>query len=545
MFRKIVTTGLIVTIAISLSTARDFGLVRNSEIMVNILKTLSEGYVDTLSTNQLLKDAMRGMARNIDPYTTFYDESDMDEFELMTTGKYGGIGAVIRQDGEYVIIAQPYKDSPADRAGLLIGDRIISIDGERAEGFTVTDVSSRLKGTPKSTVNVVVSSVIDSTERRVKIKRERIAIPSIPYFAMLNSDVGYIKHSDFTENSSDALRGAITELRSQGMESLILDYRGNGGGIMQEAVNVLSLFVPVGSEVVTIRSRRDSVVYRTRNQPILPDAPIVVMIDDSSASAAEIVAGAIQDLDRGVLVGVRSYGKGLVQSTVPLGYETFLKLTTSKYFIPSGRCIQAIDYSDHGDDRKLKRTADSLYRKFYTAGGREVYDGGGILPDVEIEDEYMSRYTATLYGKGIIDHWGDDFYRRNHMKGVDIDRFTISDEEWSRFVELVESSDIEYESSVELALKRLIEVAEEDRNEELLSKIKPLQGKLFDDTQSNLNRYRKEIESQMSSNIILRFGYLEGVIRTSLRDDPQVEEALKLLADQQRMDSILTAERNR
>lgn len=533
------------SVVVARSDRRDFELVRNSEIMVNILKTLSEGYVDTLSTNQLIKDATRGMARNIDPYTSYYSEDDMAEFEMMTTGKYGGIGSVIRQDGDYVVVAQPYRNSPADRAGLKIGDRIVTIDGESAKGMTTQQVSERLKGTPNSNVTVVVGSVIDSAERKVKIRRERISIPSIPYYDMLNEKVGYIKHNDFTEGSYEAMRGAVDELMTRGMSSLIMDYRSNGGGILQESIDILSLFLPIDSEVLTIKSRGDSMIYRTRYQPILADIPLVMMIDGHSASATEIVAGAIQDLDRGVLVGERSFGKGLVQSTIPVGYDSFIKLTTSKYYIPSGRGIQAIDYSDHGEDRKVKRTADSLYRKFYTAGGREVYDGGGVLPDVECEQEYMSRYALTLYNDGVIDRWGDDFYRRNYKNEIDIDKFEISDDEWERFVEMVEGRKIEYKSSVELALKELIDAAEQDRNEELLDELKPLEGKLHDDTQSNLKRYREQIEQEMEQNIILRFGYLDGVLRNSVRRDNQVAKALDIITSSAKLDSLLTSKVNR
>ncbi len=549
MFRRVTVVFLFAVMAVSVVAARnkqrDFDLVRNSEIMINILKTLSEGYVDTLSTSQLVKDATRGMARNIDPYTAYYDERDMSDFELMTTGKYGGIGALIRQDGDYIVVAQPYKDSPADRAGLVIGDRILVVDGDDVKGFTTSQVSERLKGTPGSSVSVVVGSVIDSAERKVKIKRERISIPPISYYDMVAPTVGYIKHDDFTEGSYEAMKRAVRELSLKGMSSLILDYRSNGGGIMQEAIDVLSLFVPHDSEVLAIKSRRDSVVYKTKNQPTLLSAPIVVLIDGHSASAAEIVAGAIQDLDRGVLIGERSFGKGLVQSTMPVGYDSFIKLTTSKYFIPSGRCIQAIDYSNHEEDRSLKRKADSLYRKFYTAGGREVYDGGGIKPDVECEQSYLSRYAATLYAEGLIDRWGDSFYSRNHDKGIDVDKLEISEDEWMTFVALVESSDIEYKSSVDLALQKLVDAAEADRNEELLAELKPLKGKLHDDTRSNLKRYREDLELEMKRNVILRFAYDEGVIRYSLKSDKHIAEALKLLGDGEKMSSILTSEVNR
>ncbi|MEG2770866.1 MAG: S41 family peptidase, partial [Alistipes sp.] len=318
---------------------------------------------------------------------------DMSNFELMTTGKYGGIGSLIRKKGDYITIAQPYKGTPADLAGLKIGDKIIAIDGKEAKGFSIEEVSKRLKGDPNTIVKLTVERLIGGARETFSLKRERIAIPGIPYAGFVADGIGYVQHSDFTEGCYEDMRARIEQLRAQGnLKGLILDYRNNGGGILQEAVKILSMFVPKGTEVVVTKGRKDSTVFRTAAEPILPNLPLVVLVNGNTASAAEIVSGALQDLDRAVLIGQKSFGKGLVQTTRPLGYNAFLKLTTAKYYMPSGRCIQAIDYSLHNPNGAVKEVPDSLIREFATKGGRKVYDGGGIMPDLKIEPEYISRF---------------------------------------------------------------------------------------------------------------------------------------------------------
>ena len=325
----------------------DFGLGRNMEITVNMMRELSLNYVDPVDPDKLMEGAAAGMVNDLDPYTEYIPEEGIQDFELLTTGKYGGIGSLIRQKDDYVRIAQPYEGSPADKAGLKIGDKILSIDGKEAKGFTTEQVSSRLKGEPGSKVKVTVEH-LDGTQQTATIRRERIAIPGVPYAGWVADGIGYIRHSDFTEGCYEELRAAIEDLRREGdLKGLVLDYRSNGGGIMQEAIKILGMFVPKGTEVLSTKGRSEASkqTFRTDSEPILPDLPLAVLVNGNSASAAEIVAGALQDLDRAVLIGQRSFGKGLVQATRPLGYNTMLKLTTAKYYIPSGRCIQAIDYA--------------------------------------------------------------------------------------------------------------------------------------------------------------------------------------------------------
>ncbi len=521
---------------------RDFTLVRDTEIMINMLRALNENYVDTLSTSQLLRDATSGMSRSLDPYTSYIDESDMEDFEIMTTGKYGGIGSIIRRDGDYIAIVQPYKGSPSDEAGLLIGDHIIEIDGVSTFQMETGDASSRLKGTPGSRLNLIVSSVIDSAERKVTIKRRRISIPAIPYYDMIDDSVAYLCHSDFTDGGYEEMYSALAQLKERGMKSLILDYRGNGGGVMQEAIKVLSLFLPKGSEVLEIKGRNKSATYKTSEAPLLPDTPLVVLIDEYSASAAEIVAGALQDLDRAVLVGQRSYGKGLVQSTVPVGYDSFLKLTTARYYTPSGRCIQAMDYSDHSDGRKVERVADSLRQEFLTTNGRKVYDGGGVTPDIEMEGEYVSRFAATLYAQGLVEKWGEEYYRQHYTEEIDPKSFEITEADFESFERFVEGREVEYESQVSRAIKMLERAIEEDRNEELEAEVARLKEVVKDDIKSNMQRYKEEISIYLRHDIILRFAYTDGVLSNKVLRDKEVLRAKSILNDSDEREGILSGE---
>ncbi len=545
MRRRLYILGLIGVSALSIFAMRnDFGLNRNIEIMVNLMREISENYVDQVDPDKLLEYAAEGISKRLDPYTEYLPEEEMSDFEVLTTGKYGGIGSLIRQDTDYVRIAQPYQGSPSDRAGLIIGDKIVAIDGEDAAGFTTEQVSSRLKGTPNSTVEVRVRRLLTGQEEDVTIRRERISIPAIPYYGFVGDradSIGYIQHAEFTAGVAKDMRKAIEEMKREGLKSLIIDYRNNGGGIMQEAVEVVSLFSERGTEVVKLKGRRDSLVYRTSTRPLDLDIPLAVLINENSASASEIVAGSLQDLDRAVLIGAKSFGKGLVQSPRPVGYNSYVKMTTSKYYIPSGRCIQEIDYSDHNSSKVVK-VADSLRHEFRTKGGRKVYDGGGISPDEKIDPEYISRFAATLYGLGHIDTFADDYFRRHHTEEIDVDTFTLPDQEYERFKELILTLDVPYQSATRGVLKALKEAAQEDLYSDVAEQIKELESGLKDDTESNLERYRNEIIETINSDIILRYAYQEGVIRNSTRHDKEIDRAIEILQDSELYRSILSAE---
>ena len=545
MQRKFLKYTLIAIAAVSVfvggifATRNDFGLGRNMEIMVNLMHALATQYVDEVNADEMMKNGAEGITSKLDPYTDFISEEEMPDFEAMTTGRYGGIGALIRKKGDYVIIAEPYKGSPADENGLKVGDKIVAINGEDMAKKDVGDISKLLRGEPNTTVRVTVERLLTGKREELKIRRRRITVPSITYVGYVVDGVGYIRHADFTDKCYDDMRAAIQRLQSEGeLRSLILDYRNNGGGVLQSAVNILSLFVPKGTMVVEMRSRGGKVqkLY-TMHEPLLPKTPIAVLINGNSASAAEIVAGSLQDLDRGVLIGQRSFGKGLVQSTIPLGYNSYAKVTVSKYYIPSGRCIQATNYSKDG---RATQVADSLINEFKTARGRKVYDGGGIMPDKKMKEKYMSRFSVLLYLTGVIEDFGDEYIKRNGAKPIDVKTFSITDADYADFVKMAEKCDIPYKSEARVALEKMRSALAKEQDSSLDASLDAIEKGLKDDKLSNLHKYRKEITESINQNIVLRYAYAEGVIANSLRDDEEIREAVKLLSDKAEYERILT-----
>ena len=536
------TLALVLVVAVLIFGKRnDLGLGRNMEMMVNLMGVVSQEYVDTVGADKIMRHAADGIMRNLDPYCNYLSEEDLKEFRTLTTGKYGGIGAVIRQDSSSVRIAEPYKGSPADLAGLKIGDKIVAIDGQSAIGMKTSDVSDRLRGEPNTTVRVTVESVIDGQKHEHKIRRQRISIPSVSYVGYVAPGVGYIIHSDFTDDCYDYMRQAIETLQSQGkLEGLILDYRTNGGGVLQSAVKVLSLFVPKGTKVVEMKGRvqEECKTFVTEHEPLLPTIPLVVLIGENSASAAEIVSGALQDLDRAVVMGSRSFGKGLVQSTIPLGYGSFAKITTAKYYIPSGRCIQAVRYSQDG---RAENVPDSLIRQYSTAAGRKVYDGGGIMPDRKVAPDYVSSFAVTLYLMGIIDDFGDDYYRRHHSDTIDPSTFTITDEDYADFARFIENIDIPYKSDSRTAVDKLRKALSKERyaDKQITEAMAVIEKSLKDDKLSNLQTYKSEIVQTINANIVLRYGYAEARTINGFNYDKGLKAAIKMLSNPAEMERIL------
>ena len=542
--------GVVVVIAIVAvgglwATKQDFGLGRNMEIMVNLMRELSLQYVDEVAPDKLMKDGAAGMVRNLDPYTTYMSESEMNEFEVLATGKYGGIGATIRmkRDSSGVVIAQPYKGSPSDKAGLKIGDRFVSIDGEDMTKATSQEISSKLKGTPGTKVKLSVERVMSGKVEEFEIERARIAIPGVPYAGYVSEGVGYIRHSDFTDGCYDEMRAAVERLRSKGeLKGLILDYRDNGGGSLPEAVKILSMFVPKDSKVVTMKGRteRSKREYITETTPVLPDVPMVALINGNSASASEIVCGALQDMDRAVLMGQRSFGKGLVQSLMPLGYNAYAKITTAKYYIPSGRCVQRINYSAHDGSNK-EIIPDSLIREFTTRNGRKVYDGKGLMPDVKVEPEYISSFAMILYNLGYIEDFLDGYMRRNPNLKVDNRSFSISDSDYEEFVKFMADKDVPYESRTRIALESLKKISKEERYDTGFAEdLKQIETKLKDQTADNLRHYKAEVKDLINSDVVMRHNYFEGVVEHNLVSDSTVMKAVELLGDQERYRKILS-----
>lgn len=537
-----VAVGAVVLMA---STRNDFALGRNIEVLINMMRELHVLYVDETDPAELMKNAAEGMTSTLDPYTAYMPEKEVEEFEMMTTGKYGGVGSLIRQKGDYVRFAEPYKGCPADRAGIKIGDRIIEIDGESAKGMTVEQVSNRLKGDPETEVRLKVARLVDDSVMNLTLRRERISISGVPYAGWLNDSIGYIAHDDFSEGCAADLRRELMTLRQTGrLRGLVLDYRGNGGGIVQEAIEILSMFLPKGTKVLEMKGRTEEMshVYRTDKEPIDTQLPIVVLTNSGSASAAEIVAGALQDMDRAVLMGRRTFGKGLVQSTRSVGYGDYLKITTAKYYMPSGRCIQAIDYAHRNDDGSVDYVPDSLIREFSTRGGRKVYDGGGVMPDVVREAEYATRFVMTLYAEGHIEDFADDYAKKHdrRLQAMDPAKFSISDEEFEQFVEMMRDRKTSYRSQSSQYADVVRRAAEQERHDStVLADIRRLEATLKGDMESNLRRHREELLDAINTQIILRYRYSAGVSQYNLQDDRDAAAAVELLGNKAEYQRIL------
>ena len=530
------------------ASPNDLGMGRNIEKLVNMYRDLSIFYVDEVDSDKLMKDAAEGMVRNLDPYTEFLAEEDMPDFELMTTGKYGGVGSQIRKKGDWVIFSRPYEDSPAMRAGIKAGDKLISINGKDAKGMAVNEASKNLRGEAGTTLNLTIETLLEGERKDLTIKRERISVSSVPYHGFVADGIGYIEHTDFTENSSEDLRNALMSMKNTGeLKGLILDYRSNGGGIVQEAVKIMSMFTPKGTEIVSMRGRQKRIdgSYKTDNAPVSLELPIVVLTNNGSASAAEILAGAMQDLDRGVVVGRRTYGKGLVQSTRPMGYNTWLKVTTQKYYMPSGRCVQAIDYAHRNEDGSVSSVPDSLITEFTTRGGRKVYDGGGVMPDVVTPLDDVSRFVVVVFSMGHLDDFVDEFVKRHNsrLEGMDEMEYEFTDADYAEFVEFMTERSVEYESLTRSTLKLLKRNAELERyGDDVAEQIRVLEQKISDDKNTNLELYKGDLKGLITSEVIIRYRNSKGVTRHNLQTDKDVLKAVEILRDGERYKEILTSQ---
>lgn len=519
---------------------------KNLSIYTDVMRLLDMYYVDTLNYELLLHNSIEASLRKLDPYTVYVPESKTDDLTFMTTGSYGGIGALIMQRDNYVIISDPYEGMPAQKAGLRAGDLMLKINKENVESKTVSEVSALLRGAPHEKISITVKREGEPKPLRFDFEREKIQINPVPYTACIAPRTGYVALTDFTDRAALEVKNAINRLiATDSITSLVLDLRNNGGGIIDEAVKIVGYFVPKGTEVVSTKGKVPQVesTYKTTVEPIYPDMRVVVLVNRSSASASEIVAGALQDLDRGILIGERTFGKGLVQTIRPLSHNGHLKLTTAKYYIPSGRCIQAIDYSHRNEDGSVGRVPDSLTHVFRTRIGREVRDGGGVTPDIEIKQPEGFNITYYLYVKNMFFDFATR-YASTHPTIATPEQFELSQQDYNDFQVFLQEKEFTYTPQTSTFLDELKEIAKYEQLDSIASQeIAALEAKLKPSIANELQRHKTEITDMLSMEIIKRYYYQKGAIAYSLRNDNELEAAKAILIDNKRYKGLLAGEK--
>ncbi|HIA12614.1 MAG TPA: S41 family peptidase [Flavobacteriales bacterium] len=520
----------------------DFEFGKNLDIFASLFRELTIYYVDETDPGQLIESGIDGMLESLDPYTTFIPESEMEDHRFAITGQYGGIGSLIRKRGNQVLVAEPYEGFPAEKAGLRAGDIILKVDGKEINGKNTSEVSKVLKGQPGTVVKLLIKREGREKPFEAVITREEIKIKSVPHYGILEDGIGYIKLNNFTSKALVEVKAALNKLRDEHeLNGLIFDLRGNPGGLLRESVNIVNLFVEKGEEIVSTRGKLQSLakVHRAINAPVDTQVPLVVLVNRNSASASEIVSGAIQDLDRGVIVGQKTFGKGLVQQTVKLTYNTQLKVTTAKYYIPSGRCIQALDYTNRNSDGSVGKIPDSLMTEFKTKNGRSVFDGGGIEPGVKTERPKRSNIAARLLSRMLIFDYANK-YRREHDTISSARDFKLKDEDYEDFVSFLKDKEYDYATGSERKLKELKEIAEKEKYfEDAKGEYEALEKKLTHSNEEDLIKFKDEIVRLLEGEIAVRYYFQQGRIEAALMDDIEVLKGLEVLKDEAWYASIL------
>ena len=542
IFSKIVFTFTFISFFAfkSISQSNGFELIKNMEIMDLIYEHLDKYYVDEAQVGHLSKVAIDAMLKELDPYTVYYHESNMEDYRMMTTGQYGGIGALIRRMGDYTYIAEPYEGNPAQKAGLKAGDKILSIDGKSMVDKPSDEVSSSLKGPKGTTIKVEVEREGEGI-KTISVTRDEIKLPDVPYSGMINSTVGYVKLNSFTQTASSDVRKAMEELKSKGMTEMVLDLRGNGGGLLIEAVKIVNLFVKKGQVVVTTKGRvaEENRVYNTQEDPMDLNIPLTVLIDEGSASASEIVSGSLQDLDRAVVIGSTSYGKGLVQRTYDLKYGSKMKLTIAKYCTPSGRCVQRLEYYEHAEGEKPKEISDSLLKVFKTVNGRDVIDGRGIEPDVKVVEKEFSRLTGTIFSSNLIFNYATKFHIKNPTIAA-AGKFELTDLEYEDFKKYVLGETFTYSTASEEVLKKMKKTAEDEGYyEESKAEYEALLSKVIPSKERDLEKFKGEIKTLLENEIVSRYYFQKGRAEDAFRSDLTIAKSLEILKNKNEYNTIL------
>ena len=559
----IVMLGLSV-IGMAQEKQNNFEIAKSIDIYNSLLRELNLNYVDEINPAELNEAAINAMLDGLDPYTVFIPESDIENYKLMTTGEYGGIGALIQYDGEYTRISDPYEGWPAQKAGLQAGDVILMVNGVDTHNKNTEQVSELLKGQPGTEVTLKIKRYGSDKPMEFTLKREKVKIENIPYATVFDNGIGYVAFNSFTKNAANEMKQHLLDMKKEHeLKGFIIDLRGNGGGLLNEAVDIVNLFIPKGKPVVSTKGKAQSSLnnYSTTHEPIDEQIPLAILVDGGSASASEILSGSIQDYDRGVIIGQRTFGKGLVQNILPLVYNTQMKVTIAKYYIPSGRCIQEIDYSKNGKrktengERKTENgksedepltsdlspltSQDTLGKPFATAAGRTVYEGHGIMPDVKVEPLKYATVTAFLYGKNYIFDYATK-YAHEHASIAPAKEFKIDDATYNDFMKFVKDKKFAYTTESEKALEDLEKLArEEGYLESIQPQLESLKKQLKADKENDLVKNRKDIEELLRLEIVSRYYYQVGRIIASLENDDDLQEAFKVLLDKKRYESIL------
>lgn len=525
------------------SNDRYFQIVKNLDIFATLFKEVNAYYVDEVNPNTLMKSGIEAMLSNLDPYTTYIGEDDIEDYLTVTTGEYGGIGAVVdKKDGINTIVL-PYEGYAAHRAGLKIGDQILKINGVDLADKPSDQISKLLKGQSNSAITLTVQRYKQEGTFDVELKREKITVNNVPFSGMINNDIAYIRLTDFTTKAGAEVANALKDLKSEGASKVILDLRGNPGGLLEEAINVSNVFVPRGVEVVSTKGKLDAwtKTYRSLNSPVDTEIPVAVLTDNGSASASEIVAGVIQDYDRGVLIGRRTFGKGLVQQTRPLAYNSQLKVTTAKYYIPSGRCIQAIDYSHRNPDGSVGKVPDSLKVEFKTRGGRLVFDGGGLDPDIPVDRTKYAPITYSLLRKDHIFNYVTEFVHGKLEEPFDAKTFRLSDEDYRGFVSWLKGRDYDYTTKVERTIEALVKTAKEEKYfDEIQDQIKELQNATLHNKEQDLMTFQGEIRTLIEQEVAGRYQFQKGIIESTFEKDRDILAAVEVLNDQSKYQTLLS-----
>lgn len=541
LFSILAVSALLIAAYRPASDDRYFDIVRNLDIFATLFKEVNAYYVDEVNPSKLMNTGIAAMLNSLDPYTDYIPEDAIEDYRTMTTGEYGGIGALVDQKKGVSTVRMVYKGYAADRAGLKAGDQILKINGIDLKSKTSEEISQLLKGQSNSDIVLTIQRPLREGTLEVPVGREKITIRNVPYHGMVTENIGLIKLTEFTSEAGASVRSALLELKADGATSIILDLRDNPGGLLEEAINVSNVFIPKGKEVVTTRGKLSNwtKTYNTLNEPADLDIPLVVLISNGSASASEIVSGVVQDYDRGVLIGQQSFGKGLVQQTRPLAYNSQLKVTTAKYYIPSGRCIQAIDYSHRNPDGSVGKIPDSLRSEFKTASGRLVYDGGGVSPDLPVEAAEFSPITYTLLYKDLIFDYATEYYYA-HPQIAPAKDFKLTDSEYQEFVSWLKGKDYDYTTKVEKDIERLIASAKDEKYYDDISDfIGKLKSATLHNKEQDLVNFKSEIKRALEAEIVSRYYYQEGAIEVTFDDDADVTAAIEVLNSPERYSQIL------